>query len=463
MYPENQHNSSEPMKLFSLLLASAACAATPVLQGAPAAPASGSAQISSGLASQKVEGIDVVAYHTGVKEVVTIRGALAVGDVQASSTNLAAAKLTAMMLDKGTKSLDKFAITSKLEAVGAEIGFGAGDFVTEFSAKCLSKDLPLVLALLSDQLRNPAFAPEELAKLKKQVATGVKRRLESPDFRAADAFSRAIFPVGHPNRNPSSEDYLAAVEKLTVDDLKAFHAQYYGSKDMKLIAVGDVDPVQLQIEVAKSFSGWTTGAGLHSPERAPIAKAASEQVVQMAEKPSVSIVMGQATGLRYSDPDTLPLRVGTAILGSGFTGRLMSTVRDKEGLTYGIGAGVSGDTYVDGQWQISATFDPAVLEKGIASTRRELLKWRDEGVTVDELERRKSNLIGTYKVGLATTGGLAGQILITLQRGYPTSWLDEYPVRLQALTQPQVNEVIRRHIDPDSLVTVKAGSVPVAK
>ena len=88
----------------------------------------------------------------------------------------------------------------------------------------------------------------------------------------------------------------------------------------------------------------------------------------------MTVLLGQSDGLRYRDPDALALRVGSAVLGAGFTGRLMSTVRDQEGLTYGIGAGISGtsDIFADGAWRIIASFAPQLLEKGVASTKREL-------------------------------------------------------------------------------------------
>ena len=171
------------------------------------------------------------------------------------------------------------------------------------------------------------------------------------------------------------------------------------------------------------------------------------------------MILGQATGLKYSDPDALPLRVGTAIFGRGFTGRLMSTVRDKEGLTYNIGASVGDDSIVDGAWEISATFAPALLSKGVASTRRELEKWWKDGVTDQELTARKQGMIGSYLVGLSTTGGLAETILINTQRGYDLNWLDGYPKTLKALTVGQVNAAIKTHLNPAAMTLVEAGSV----
>jgi zinc protease len=187
--------------------------------------------------------------------------------------------------------------------------------------------------------------------------------------------------------------------------------------------------------------------------------AAREVSVPLADKPSVTVILGQPTGLRYKDPDALALRVGTAILGRGFTGRLMGIVRDKEGLTYNIGAAVAEDSIVDGSWYISASFAPALLDKGIASTRRELDKWWKDGVTDEELAARKQGLVGGYLVGLSTTAGLATTILTNVQRGYDVSWLDGYPGAVNALTRDQINSAIKNHLNPTVMVLVEAGSV----
>src|SRR5260221_7724895 len=106
---------------------------------------------------------------------------------------------------------------------------------------------------------------------------------------------------------------------------------------MTLVVVGDVAGAEAQAEIDKAFSGWTGGQDYVRPAMAAVLKAAGEVSVPLADKPSVSVLIGQPTGLRYKDPDALALRVGTAILGSGFTGRLMGIVRDKEALTYNIG------------------------------------------------------------------------------------------------------------------------------
>ena len=406
----------------------------------------------------KVVGIDVIVYPMGVKDVVTVAGSLPAGDSYAAGGNIAAASLTGMLLDKGTTKQDKFVIAKQLDDVGAQIAFDVNEQTAGIGAKSLKKDLPLVIRILAQELRTPAFSPEEFEKAKKQFEGGMRPALEDTRYRAQDAFSRAAYPLGHPNRMFEIPEWLAAAQRLTLEEVRAFHTKYYGPSHLTLVFVGDVDARLIQAEVAKAFAGWTGGVEAVRAFKGEPMQAPPEQKVALKDKTSISMILGQPTGLRYQDPDSVALRVGTAILGSGFTGRLMSTVRDKEGLTYGIGAGLGGDTFVDGSWAISGAFAPALLEKGIASTRRELDSWWQDGVTAQELAARKTNMIGTYQVSLATTDGMARAMLQTVERGKPLSWLDELPKAIEALTVEQVNAAIKKNLDPKKMVLVEAGT-----
>jgi zinc protease len=408
---------------------------------------------------QTVAGIDLVTYPTRVKDVVVIVGALPAGDAMGAPGNIAIPTLAGMMLDRGTKSLDKFAIADQLDNVGAEISFQVGTQSLEIRAKCLKKDLPLVLGLIAAELRTPALSAEEFAKAKQQFAGSLEGSLQNTEARAGEAFGRAVFPDGHPNRPHTVGEYMAAAKSASLSDVKAFIAKYYGPSHLTLVMVGDVSAAETQSEVAKVFSGWSGGQDFIRPAQPALASASQTLTVPLNGKPSVTVMLGQPTGLKYKDPDALALRVGTAVLGRGFTGRLMGTVRDKEGLTYNIGAGVADDSVADGEWSISASFAPALLDKGVAATRRELDKWWSDGITDAELADRKQGLVGGYFVGLSTSAGLAATILTSVQRGYDMTWLDQYPEAVRSLTRGQVNAAIKAHLQPSAMVLVEAGSV----
>lgn len=433
------------------------------LLGALGLTVTASAQVAKNAVRSSVAGIDLVVMKTGVQEVVTLRGSLAAGDALSPDTNPALADLTGSMLDKGTTTHDKFAISQMLGDVGATISFGTDQNALNIGGKCLKKDLPLVIGLISEQLRTPAFSAEEFNKLKTQFVGRMKRALEDTDFRAGDTFSRSIYPVGHPNRQASVKELLAGAEKTTLEEVKAFHKKYYGPATLRLVLVGDVDVAAAQGEVTKSFTGWTGGEAAPRPAKAGAVDAPRDQTVFMPDKANVTVMWGQTTGLRYGDPDALALRVATSVLGGGFSARLMGNVRDKEGLTYGIGSYVTDDTFVDGDWRIQASFAPALLEKGVESTKRQLTAWYEKGVTDAELAQRKTDMAGSYKLSLSTTGGMAGMILTTMNRELPISFIDEYPARVGALTTAQVNGAIKKHLDPEKMVLVKAGTVTGAK
>jgi zinc protease len=423
------------------------------------------AQMAARAQRAPVAGIDLVTYHTDVKDVVVLVGALPAGDAFANSGNAAVPTLTGMMLDRGTKAQDQFAIARQLEDVGAEISFGVGPQSLQVRAKCLKKDLALVLAIVAAELRTPALTGAEFAKARQQLIGMLESSLQSTDARSEESFARAVFPPGNPNRPHTLEELLAAAKTAKLDEVRAFHAAYYGPAHFTLVLAGDVALSETEPLVARVFAGWSggqayrEGAGVAAAGGIAPASAGSEIRIPLAEKSSVSFLLGQATDLRDRDPEALALRVGTAILGDGFTSRLMSTVRDREGLTYGIGAALFDDTLTAGAWQIEATFAPTLLAKGVASTRRELQQWWQGGVSEAELAQRKRGLIGAYFVGLSTTTGLADRILLTIQRGYDLDWLDAYPQAVDALTVPAVNAAIKTHLDPATMVTVEAGSL----
>jgi zinc protease len=428
---------------FALLLASCGAWATMAAQGQ----------------RSEVAGVDLITERTAVKDVVVVVGVLPAGDAMAGSGNVAIPTLTGMMLDRGTESLDKFAIAAELDNVGAEIAFSVGTQSLEIRAKCLKKDLPLVLGLIAAELRTPALQPAEFDKAKQQFAGALQGSLQNTEARADEAFGRAIFPEGHPNRPYPVADYLSAAQSATLEEVKAFHAKYYGPAHMTLVLVGDVPVAEARAEIAKDFAGWTGGEDYIRAAKPAVAHGPRVLPVVLNDKPSVSVILGQATGLRYQDPGALALRVGTAVLGRGFTGRLMGTVRDKEGLTYNISAALGEDSIADGTWDISASFAPELLDKGIAATRRELDKWWKDGVTETELTQHKQGIVGSYLVSLSTTGGLAGAIVAAVQRGYDLNWLDQYPEAVNALTLEQVNGAIKAHLNPSTMVLVKAGSL----
>ncbi len=429
-------------------------------------PALAFASVVERVQRKTIDGIDVIGYPMGVKDVVTVVGALPAGDVLAAANhdNVAAATLTALMLDRGTAKHDKFAIASKLESVGASVHFSVQDQTLEVRARCLKSDLPLLIGLIAEQLRSPAFSQSEFDKARQQLIGRLQNAMDDVQQRSAETFKRGVFPPGHLNHPASIDEGLTAAQKLTLDEVKAFHRKYYGPDHMTLVLVGDVDMARVDGMVAGAFRGWKGGVAYARDVRSPGGSEPRHHSVdvEIPGKMSTILTIGQATGLRSTDPDALALQVATAVLGNPFTGRLMDTVRRKEGLTYGIDARLADDTFSDGSWQITGTFAPGLLNQGERSAQRELRRWWADGVTDQELAARKTNLIGTYRVDLSDTTGMAHALLNAVLQGRDVTWLDQYPLAIDALTVQQVNTAIKRHLDPEMMLVVKTGTLPTS-
>src|SRR5580693_2861871 len=224
-------------------------------------PSFASAGMAEHVNRKKIDGIDVIGYPTAIKDVVTIMGALPAGDALAAADhdNVAVATLTAMMLDRGTTKEDKFAIAKKLEGVGASLRFNVQGQSLQIQARCLKQDLPVVIDLIAEQLRMPAFSQSEFEKARQQFIGQMKNAMDNVQERSAETFKRAVFPAGHPNHEPTIDEYLTAAQTLTLDEVKTFYHKYYGPDHMTLVLVGDVNMSRIQGAVTGSFRGWKGG------------------------------------------------------------------------------------------------------------------------------------------------------------------------------------------------------------
>ena len=408
-------------------------------------------------------GLRLVTMPMGVPDVVTIYGSLYGGEVFNSSDNCALSDVTAAMLDKGTRQRDKFAISGLLESVGAHISFSSDDYRVNFAARCLREHMPLVLELLAEQLREPAFEEADLESLKKRMLGNLLRDQESTHEQAQLRFSQLAYPEGHPNYTPPFDRQKADVERLTGAQLTEFHDRYYGRGSLLVVATGDVDHSQLAEALLSGFGDWRP-VQLDLPPKDRLRghrdHPAVEEVVALSDKTSVDLILGLVTPIHREHPDFLPLYVGSYILGGNFAARLMTTVRDEAGLTYGIGTGLGGaGEGKDAFWITSGTFAPALLEAGRAATMEQITRWAESGVTAKELAAKKTTITGTFQVGLATTRGMAAAMLDVIERGLELDYLDVYPQEIMGLKLAAVNRAISKYIRTENLLAVAAGSL----
>jgi zinc protease len=405
-----------------------------------------------------VSGIDITTVKTAAKGFITVVGSLDAG-TSYSTENRVIANLTADMLLKGTKNKDKYVLSQSLDLLGTKININAGTHKTTFSFMCLSDNANKVVALLAEVLRQPNFDPKELEILKKQYIGNIQNNLDNAAVLANIKLSQIIYPQGHPSYKDNIETQIEKIKKVTLKDINQFYENHYGTKGMNLVIVGDLNKNVIST-FGKPFEGWKGGLASKktSLKGQAIVKTQTE-IITVKGKPSAELLIAQYTGLSKNNPDLIPFQLATFTLGGGFSGRLMQTVRDVDGLTYSIGASHSSDEFSDGYFLVNASFNPGLLKKGEDATLVQINNWIKDGISEKELINKKTNIIGSFKVSLSTSRGLANSILSTINQGKEPSYIDQYPIDVNAVSLDKVNALIKKHINPDAFVILKAGSI----
>ena len=408
--------------------------------------------------SKPLAGLRLYSLKTSVKKVVTIQGSLLAGR-WFGGKNPMLAELTAALLSEGTKERSKKEINEELEGLGASIEFSVDQFRLRFKVKCLKPDTKKVLGILAEELREPRFDEKKFAAVKKRTVGAIRQQEDDTYFRALSAASREVFPKNHPNYVPAARDLIAAVEKTQVKDLENFHRKNFGLGNMIIAAVGDVNP-NFTTVLAKEFSGWQNTA-VTIPNIRPVAKPrAGEIEVIVPDKTSVDVIIGTATGLTQENPDFDAFALGLSALGEGATSRLFQEVREKNGLTYHVQAGIeAGNDGVEAAWLANGTFAPSLFRRGLDLMRKEIRSWAGRGIAAQELKLKKEAVAGKFEVGLSNTAGLAKVILSNAEQGRNKEYLDQYPEIIRALSLKKVNEAIKKYSRPNNLVTVCAGTL----
>ncbi|GJQ10910.1 hypothetical protein GpartN1_g2701.t1 [Galdieria partita] len=423
--------------------------------------------------SEPLDGMELVAMKTPLREVVRIQGSLVGGEEhgrQKDWNNIILSDVMVEMLGLRTHHYcdPKYEISKKLQNVGAGISFHSQSRRLCIEAVCLKEHLPLVLSLLAEQLRFPIFLPQDLQVVRGRLVDEIESSKDNISQVAEEHFLAEMYPVEHPNYVHRSEEYLEALHRLTCDDIADFHSKY-GLGGFRLVAVGDIPTMEwLQTEVYRYFGDWKrnqfweNGDSSNSHDKLyrakPIPSNGIRRCIQLPQKESVDVLLGQPLGISENHPDYYAVLMAMHILSGNGSSRLMQRIREQQGLTYGIYGGVGGTAYgADGYWNIHGTFSPALTFTGLGAIQRELDHYVENGIEEWELQATKATIQGNFQIGLATSKSIASAIRQTLDHKRPLEWIDDFPQIIESLTLEQVNSAIQKYIRPKSLVTVICG------
>jgi len=366
------------------------------------------------------------------------------------------AALVGDMLEEGTPTKTGAEIATLMENTGGSLSMSSSGG----SLKVLTPDTDLGLGLLFDCLIKPTFPADALERKRDQLLSVIADMETQPQNRARRLLMNSIYgdhPFGR-----SAYGKKEIVEKLTVEQCKAFHAAHFAPNRTTVVVVGDFDTATIVKQITELTKGWKP-VKLTAPEPvAPlVAGKPGEQIVSDPTAAQTHVYIGHL-GIKRDDPDYYKLLVMDNVLGTGpgFTDRLSATLRDRQGLAYTVNAqiaafaGAQPGTFLGyiGTFADKYTW----VREGFL---KEIHRIRDEKPTDQEVDDAKKYLLGSLPFKIATTSDVAAQLLAAHRYKLGFDFLDKYRKELAAVTPADVQAVAKKHLDPKKLTIIAVGPI----
>ena len=363
-----------------------------------------------------------------------------------------AVNLMMATLEEGSGEMDARAFQQAREELAARFGFRAYDDSVSISATFLTENQDAAVDLLRQALVAPRFDPEDVERVRQQVLAGLARDAVTPNRIAGDAFWALAFP-DHPYGS-NMDGTVETVSALTPDDLRAAHDAALTRGRIYVGAVGDIDAEGLGV-LLDELLGDLPDRGPDLPERTPYTLPGGVTVVDFATPQSVAL-FAQPAPERDADDFFAAYVLNYILGGGGFESRLMQEVREKRGLTYGIGTSIVNRDQTD-LWIGSVASASDRIAEAIEVTRAEWDRVATEGVTQEELDAARTYLTGEYPLRFDGNGEIASILSGMQYTGLPASYVTERNERIEAVTLEDVNEAARTWLDADALRFVVVG------
>ena len=405
-------------------------------------------------------GIVLIVQENHSNPTVAVAGSMKAGSVFSPAGKKSVADLVADVVTRGTTNRNALQIAQTSEKVGAEVSVSADVESTDFTAKSLSKDLPVILDLLSDEFRNASFPEEQVETQRGRLLSSLEESKELPESMASRAFHNAVFPENHPYHEFTVEQAQDQVKSITRDDLISFYKQYYRPDTMILVIAGDVNPKKATDLVEQYFGQWKASGPkpvVDIPTVEP-PKQGKKIVIPMMDKSEVDVIYGYPLGMKRSDPDYYAFRIANQVLGGSgaLTSVLGEEIREKSGLVYDVRSGYEA-TLGAGPWYASLGSSPANVDKAVDLLKKNVERFKRSGATKQQFNQAKEFVIGVFPIALETNAGVARMLLSAEFFGLGPDYLQKYPSIYRAVTLDQANAAARKYLHPESATLVIAG------
>ncbi len=384
---------------------------------------------------------------------VTIR--LNAGSLDTLKGQSGAASLAAGMVMRGSTQFTREQIKDKFDAMKATVGLATNGGSISTTRPNLAESIKLAAHVLKEA----SFPADEFAKLKQETVTGLEFNRKDPQTVASDKLAEHTrrYALDDPRTRATSQETLMMVEATSREAALDYYKRFVGASGGYLSVVGDFDPVEVKALLEKEFGAWRSNTPYTRIPGEVLTPKPADFVINTPDKENAMFLAVQPLAVNDDHPDNAGLILANYIYGANPGSRLFSRVREKEGLSYGVGSQMDIPTFEPGgSMVLYAIAAPANMEKVLASIKDETAKIMKEGFSADEVAKAKTAWLQERQAARASDRNVAGTWTGLMSAKRTFAFSQKYDDAVAALTAEQVNAAFRKHFELSKMTFVRA-------
>jgi zinc protease len=364
------------------------------------------------------------------------------------------------LIVRGTRKRNFQQLKDKWDELEAQVSFNSQPGALDVNVQTTRDNLPEVLALVDEVLRQATFPADQFEIVKKETLTQLEEQKSDPQTQAFMGAVRSItaYPKNHPLYVPTTEETIAELKALRLADVRRWTAMF-GTSNATMTIVGDVDVAVVKPWIEKTWGTWKSPRPFKRIERRYTATKPGEQVLDFPDKANALIAAGHAVPLKDDDADAPAMAAANYVLGGGgFVSRLLTRLRQKDGLSYFAFSAVQlVPLDAAGAFFAGGALNPDNAKKGMAALLEEIGLLVSKGITAAELTGAKQGILEGFDRNLSNDAAVLGMLHDGLYLGRTMDFWAKHNAAIKGLTVDQVNAAIKRHLKPGTLVKITAG------
>ncbi len=386
--------------------------------------------------------------------------ALHFGNEKSLTGQTTAADFVGPLMMRGTKKHNRQEIQDLLAKLKSSLGADSDTGVLTFSWQSKKPQLPAVLDLLREVMREPTFPESEFEILRRAKKQQLEKDQDDPQTLAFMTLFRTLSPYPKDNirYQPTIPEALERLEKTTHADVVRIYKEQIGGQVGEITLVGDFDVEPTLKQLEGSFKDWKTAVPYQRIDRQVAKIKPLRENILTPDKEGATFAAAHLFPYKDTDADYPALRLSSYALGGSLGSRLWNRLREKEGLCYGVGSQVSADAKDPyATFLLYAICNPENIDKVDKGMHEEVAAFIEKGMSAAELDESKKGFLLDQKVKRGNDATLAGTLRQGLHLGRTFDYYADLERKVADLSVTDVNRAVAAHLHPSRLVIIRAG------